>query len=333
MDHDRSIDAGDSCTADDVLGIDVGGTSIKGVRVDPAGRVVREHRAPTPAPDPTGERVAVAVAAVAARLTGPVGPPLAAGVVVPGIVDESTGTAVWSVNLGWRDVPLLRLLADRLDGPVALGHDVRAGALAEARTGAARDETRTVAFVPVGTGVSAALVVEGRPVVSGGWAGEIGQRVLVHGPFAGLRSEEVASASATARRAGAPDARTVAERVAAGDPEACAVWADTVEALADAITDLVVAVAPGTVVVGGGLALAGDLLLTPLAAALSRRTGALRVPRLVPARHGDAAAALGAAMLARDTRGATVPARSPGRAAAPRPAPSPTGRTPSATMS
>ncbi len=291
---------------DDVLGVDVGGTTIKAVRVDPAGRVVREHRAPTPAPDPTGERVADAVAAVAARLGAPTGPdapdapPLAVGVVVPGVVDEPAGTAVWSVNLGWRDVPLRQLLADRLAGPVVLGHDVRAGALAEARTGAARDEAGTVAFVPVGTGVSAALVVEGRPVVSGGWAGEIGQRVLVHGPFAGLRAEEVASAAATARRAGAPDARTVADRVAAGDPAARAVWADTVEALADAVTDLVVAVSPGTVVVGGGLVLAGDLLLIPLAAALVRRTVGLRAPRLVAARHGDAAAALGAAMLARD---------------------------------
>lgn len=288
----------------DVLGIDVGGTTIKGVRVDPSGRVVDERRAPTPAPDPTGERVADAVAVLVAGLTGRGERPLPAGVVVPGIVDETTGTAVWSVNLGWRDVPLHRLLAERLDGPVVLGHDVRAGAVAEARTGAARDETGTVAFVPVGTGVAAALVVDGRPVVSGGWAGEIGQRVLVQGPFAGLRSEEVASAAATARRAGDPDARTVAGRVAAGDPEARAVWADTVEALADAIADLLVSVSPGTVVLGGGLALAGDLLLDPLAAALARRTGALRTPRLVAAAHGDSAAALGAAMLARDAAGA-----------------------------
>lgn len=286
-----------------VAGVDVGGTTIKGVVLGPDGRVCGEHRVPTPAPDPTGERVADAVAAVVEVLAGLAGlatAPAAVGVALPGVVDEEAGRAVQSVNVGWTDVPMRALLEQRLGPRVALGHDVRAGAVAEVRTGAARGVDGVVAFVPVGTGISAAVLVDGRPLVSGGWAGEIGQLVLAEGPFAGLRVEQVASAAATARRAGEPDARAVATRARAGDVAAREVWQQTVDVLAGALAGLVATVAPSAVVIGGGLALAGDLLMEPLRTALELRLTGLRLPRLVPAAHGDAAGALGAAYLAQD---------------------------------
>lgn len=284
------------------LGIDVGGTTIKGIRVSADGRVLAEHRAPTPKPDPTGERVADAVAEVVSALGGSGGDPV--GVVVPGIVDELTGVAVRSANVGFRDAPMRLLLEQRLGTPVAFGQDVRAGAVAEQRSGAGRGLAGGVAFVAVGTGVAAAFLVDGRTVVSGGWAGEIGQLVIGAGPFAGRRMEEVASASATALRAGEPDARAVALRVATGDADAAAVWADTVGVLAESLGAIVAILAPETVILGGGLGQAGDLLLDPLRAELERRLADMRVPRLVPAEHGDIAAALGAAILAEDARAA-----------------------------
>ena len=290
-----------------VVGVDVGGTSVKGLLLDAGGRAVGELRARTPAPDPTGGGVVEAVAEVAARLTAGAGvdPGVPVGVVVPGVVDEERGTAVRSVNIGWSDLPLRELLQTRLGRPVAFGHDVRAGAVAESRTGAARGVAGVVGFVAVGTGIAAAVLVDGVPVVAGGWAGEVGQRVLVHGPFAGLRVEEVASARATAARAGEPHARAVADRVRAGDTAARAVWQDTVGVLADALADLVVTVAPATIVLGGGLALAGDVLLDPLRAELWLRVAGLREPHLVVAAHGDTAAARGAALLARDLAAAS----------------------------
>lgn len=280
------------------VGIDVGGTTIKAVHVDGTGRPVAERRCATPAPDPTGTGVVEAVTGLLRTLGVP--DDLAVGVVVPGVVDEEHGIAVQSVNIGWRALPLRALLEDRLGRPVAFGHDVRAGAIAEARTGAARDVRGVVAFVAVGTGLAAAVLLDGRPLVAGGWAGEIGQLVLADGPFAGARVEEVASASATARRAGELDARAVAARVAIGDHDAAAVWRDTVTVLAGALAGLVVTVAPSTIVVGGGLALAGDLLMEPLRAELPRRATGLRLPRLAVTQHGDAAAAIGAALLAQD---------------------------------
>ncbi|RIJ61040.1 ROK family protein, partial [Clavibacter lycopersici] len=207
-----------------MLGIDVGGTTVKGIRVGPSGTVEAEHRVPTPTGDPSGDRVVEAVAAVVAALGGSTAAPI--GLVVPGIVDELEGVAVWSANVGFDRAPLRASAERRLGTRVAFGHDVRAAALAEMRSGAARDRPGSLAFVPVGTGVAAAFAVDGRILVSDGWAGEIGQTVITSGPHAGLRVEQVASASATARRAGEEGTLAVARRVAAGDAAATAVWSD-----------------------------------------------------------------------------------------------------------
>ncbi len=279
-----------------VVGVDVGGTTIKALLVE-RGAVTAERRASTPSPDPTGELVAAAVGEVVRALGGA---PAAIGVVVPGVVDEARGVAVRSANVGFHDAALQDLLQRALSRPVAFGHDVRAGALAEARTGAAAGVSGTVVFVPIGTGIAAATLIEGVPVVSGGWAGEIGQLPIAAGEHEGRRMEEVASAAAIARAAGEPDAEAVARRVAAGDPDATAVWTEAVDLLAMSLAGMTATVAPDVIIVGGGLAASGDLLLDPLASALASRLPGLRMPRLVAAHHGDLAAALGAAMMASD---------------------------------
>lgn len=281
------------------VGIDVGGTTIKAVVVDTSSntvRIVDEVRRATPAPDPTGGRVVEAVAEITAELD--IAPRTGLGVVVPGVVDETRGIARLSMNLGWREIPLASMLRSALGRGIGFGHDVRAGALAEARWGAATSPSPVVAFVPIGTGIAAALLIDGRPLVAGGWAGEIGQVIISTGVHAGARVEDIASAAATARRAGAADAKEVVERVRAGDPEALAVWSETVGVLADALATLTVAAAPGTIVVGGGLALAGDVLFDPLGRELAARLGPVPVPVLRTAALGDRAAALGAALLA-----------------------------------
>jgi glucokinase len=287
-----------------MIGIDVGGTTIKGIRLSPRGEIESEVRMSTPSPDPSGALLVDAVALVVHRLGGASSSPV--GLVVPGIVDDNRGVAVWSANIGYRDVPLRELVSARLGVPVAFGQDVRAGALAELRLSAERTDSAqpstSMAFVAIGTGVAAAFVVDGSLVVSDGWAGEIGQLVFPSGPHAGRRMEEIASASATARRAGAPDALAVARRVESGDSAARAVWQETVEVLADSLAGIVVSLAPATIVLGGGLAQSGELLLEPLRLALQDRIGQLRAPRLTASVHNDLAAALGACLLAADLR-------------------------------
>lgn len=117
-------------------------------------------------------------------------PASAAGVAVPGIVDADRGIAAYAANLGWRDVPLRDLLAAKLGIPVALGHDVRTGGLAEGRIGAGMGADRFL-FVPLGTGIAGAIGIEGRVEAGAhGFAGEIGHIVVRPGapPVRAVRS-------------------------------------------------------------------------------------------------------------------------------------------------
>jgi glucokinase len=286
-----------------VLGVDVGGTGIKARLTDADGLVLHEARVPTPSEDPDAVGLASVVAelAVDARRLGPLD---AIGLVTPGVVDEAAGTVVLAVNLGWRDVPVRQAVRTALrhrgiDVPLAFGHDVRAGALAETAGGDPASSRGSVAFVPVGTGLASALVVDGVVVPGGGWAGEIGQVRIPSGPHAGLRVEEIASAGGVARRSGAPSAHAAMLRVRAGDPVATAVWSECVAVLADALAWTTAVAGCHTIIVGGGLAESGPLLLDPLRTAVAERLVGVRVPVVTAARHGDAAGAIGAGVLAR----------------------------------
>ncbi|WP_371321404.1 ROK family protein [Streptomyces rochei] len=242
-------------------------------------------------------------------------PARAAGVAVPGIVDEEHGTAVYAANLGWRDVPLRALLGERLGSvPVALGHDVRTGGLAEGRIGAGKGADRFL-FVPLGTGIAGAIGIDGR-VESGahGFAGEIGHVVVRPGGLpcpCGQRGclERFASASAVsqawAEACGDPDADAAdcAKAVDSGDPQARAVWQDAVDALADGLVTALTLLDPRVLIIGGGLAEAGETLFSPLRDAVRRRVTFQKLPRIVPAALGDTAGCLGAGLLAWDLLG------------------------------
>lgn len=303
-----------------VLAFDVGGTTTKSALVDGAGRVRDLRRTPTPrsAADPAGAIAAhLATLAEAHRGVHPELVPQAAGLSVPGLVDEQTGVGIFSGNLGWRDAPFRALAEQALSLPVAFGHDVRAAGVAEQMWGAARGH-RDAAVIVIGTGIASALIVDGAPIVGGGYAGEIGH--VVTDP-AGERCpcgavgclETVASAGAIARRfgrlAGRPvqGARDVLAALHAGDENARAVWTDAVDALAREIARLVTLLAPGVVVVGGGLAEAGDDLFAPLQARLDELLTFQRRPLLVRATLGEDAGLIGTAHRARQHLSAPAP--------------------------
>jgi glucokinase len=238
-------------------------------------------------------------------------PAAAAGVAVPGIVDEANGIATYAANLGWRDVPLRELLATALGVPVALGHDVRTGGLAEGRIGAARGADRFL-FVALGTGIAGAIGVDGRVEAGAhGFAGEIGHIVVRPGGApcpCGQRGclERFASAGAVseawAAACGDPDADAAdcAKAVASGDPNAVRVWQRAVDALADGLVTALTLLDPRTLVIGGGLAEAGETLFTPLREAVRQRVTFQKLPEIVPAALGDSAGCLGAGLLAWD---------------------------------
>ncbi|SEP08685.1 ROK family protein [Amycolatopsis saalfeldensis] len=283
--------------------VDVGGTTVKAAVYEP-GRWTK--RAELRRPTARGADPAKAVADQVRTLIGQLqhaGPIAAAGVVVPGVVDEAAGVARFAANLGWRDAPVRELLAERLPMPVAFGHDVTAGGLAEHRFGAARGFA-DAAFVPVGTGIAAALLIGGRPHRAAGQAGELGHVDVGHGHRCGCGAtgclEVVASAGAIARRYTERSGRAVAgarEVLEADDDVAREVVEEAVTALATGLRLLVTLIAPEVVVLGGGLFEAGGLLER-----VDRRlAGSLvfqRRPVLRRAELGDEAGCLGAGLLA-----------------------------------
>ncbi|WP_316741862.1 ROK family protein [Streptomyces sp. MK7] len=307
-----------------VIALDVGGTGMKAALVGADGGLLHQARRPTGrerGPDAVVEGIlgfAAELRAYGAERFGE--PAAAAGVAVPGIVDEERGIAAFAANLGWRDVPLRDLLAERLGAPVALGHDVRTGGLAEGRIGTGKGADRFF-FVPLGTGIAGAIGIDGRVEAGAhGFAGEIGHIVVRPGGTpcpCGQRGclERFASASAVsqawAEACGDPDADAAdcAKAVSSGDPRAQAVWQEAVDALADGLVTALTLLDPGTLIIGGGLAEAGETLFAPLREAVRRRVTFQKLPSIVPAALGDTAGCLGAGLLAWDLLNASTTSR------------------------
>jgi glucokinase len=305
-----------------VIALDVGGTNLKAALMGADGALLFEARRPTArenGPDAVVRTVldfAEELAAEGRRRLGEA--PSAMGLAVPGSVDQANGVAGYAVNIGWRDVPFRALLGERLrdeggtaDLPVALGHDLRTGGLAECRMGAARGIDRFL-FVALGTGIAAAIGIEGRiePGANGS-SGEIGHIIVRPGgvPCACGQLgclERYSSASAVgqswaaASEVSSATAADCARAVEAGDVRACMVWQSAVDALADGLLTGLTLLDPAAIVVGGGLAEAGDTLFEPLRKAVAQRIALQALPEIIPAKLGDAAGCLGAGLIAWD---------------------------------
>lgn len=295
-----------------VAAFDVGGTDMKAALVDSSGQMLALRRTPTPHRGPeTADAVLERVEEFLAEFarTFPHVRPAGVGLIAPGVVDDDQGIARHSVNLNWQDVPFRRLLEDRLHLPASFSHDVRAAGEAEFRLGAARG-FGTVVVVIVGTGIAASVVIDGRSHVAGGFAGELGHSIV---DPAGARCacgargclETVGSAGAVARRYAeatgreAGGAREVLALAAAGDPAARRVWGEALDALALGIAQLTAILAPEAVVMGGGLAEAGDALFLPLRERVDALLSFHRRPLVLPALIGENAGLIGAALRAR----------------------------------
>lgn len=295
------------------ISIDVGGTTLKVGICAADGTLTHRRQVPTPG----GVDVLIAEVALQtqilrdelhaagddADLVEPV------GVVVPGIVDASTGMAVHSVNLGWRDVPMRDLLAASIGAPVAFGHDVSSGALAESRWGAGAQATTDTLFVAIGTGLSASLILNGSAYTGAGYVGELGH-ILVTDPATGDRVvlEQIASASAIARRYAAlrPEfsldrgSRGVLEELDAGDVHAQTILDQAVEVFGEVLAGTIGVLGPLQIVIGGGLSNAGAAFLEPVREALAQNLVVTPVPEVVPARLGSWSQCMGAGAMALD---------------------------------
>ena len=306
-----------------VVGIDIGGTKTLSAVVEPAGRVLARHRIETPQTGPEGVVAALtrSVAAVAASAGLRNEDLLGIGVGAPGPLDPATGVVFEPPNLvGWRDVPLARLLQDAVGFEVFVENDANAAALGEAWVGAGAG-VRDLIYITVSTGIGGGLILNG-DLYHGvsGTAGEIGHMTVEpDGPICtcGRRGhlEAVASGQAIARMAaevvragrptrlstlGPPEALTaelVARAAIEGDPLARDIYARAGAYIGAAVASLVNVLNPAMVIFGGGVIKAGNLLFDPVRRAVRER--AFERPaaavRIVPAALGDDAGVIGAA--------------------------------------
>jgi glucokinase len=262
------------------LGLDLGGTNIKwAVLARSSGSWSTLGTGSTPTDADEGEDAVVARLGDTARTAmDRHGSVTSVGVGIPGLYDPDTGTTEFLVNfpLGWRGTPVAAPLRAALGVPIALINDARAFGLAELRLGAAKDMDSMIGLT-LGTGVGGVVAIHGR-VLQGykGRAGELGHQTIdPDGPWcncgnrgcveAFCRADQIALACGTS---------SVEEAVAAaraGDRRAIAGLTDTGRYLGIGLSNMIVAVNPDRVVLGGGVAAAGELILAPIREEIARR--------------------------------------------------------------
>jgi glucokinase len=301
------------------LGVDLGATktSVSLWSEMPRGPAARVERATWETgrggPEPTVSRIAEEGERMLARSGAGKGSGRLAGIGISGggPLDPEKGLIISIPNLpGWTEVPLARILSERLGAPARLENDANASAVAEWLHGAGRG-ARSLVFLTCSTGIGAGLILDGKLYRGSRFlAGEAGHQVIVPDGLpcgCGNRGclEAYASGAGMARRlaelrvadSSLPDsARSVVERAKGGDPFSRGFLRETAEYLAMGISNLVFILNPERVVLGTMAVGAGPLLLDPLSESLQRRVwppllaGLEVVPAALGADLGDWAA-------------------------------------------
>jgi glucokinase len=308
------------------IGVDVGGTKVAAAVVEQDGTVVAQTRRHTPADDvsQTLQMIMDAVEELVAAHSAE-----AIGVGAAGWIDAARSTVLFAPNIAWRNEPLQAELADKFGLPVVVENDANVAAWAEYRFGAGRD-VESMLMYTVGTGIGGAVIMDGRLIRGAhGIAAELGHLIAVpDGQICGCGRrgclEQYASGQALVRlgqaavahdpdsapvlvelSGGIPSAVTgpmITDAARRGDPASVAALADIGKWLGIACVDLVQALDPEVIVIGGGVVDADELLLDPARRAYERgmaQRGRLPVAQLRPAEMGNTAGVVGAADLAR----------------------------------
>jgi glucokinase len=297
-----------------VIALDVGGTKVAAALVEADGTLRKRRQEPT-RPEAGPEALIATLIRLAVALSQEAPAVQAIGVGSAGQIDFRTGRVIYAnENLpGWTGMPIAERLQATLGLPTAVDNDVHAMALGEAAYGAALGY-RVVIVVAVGTGIGGAVVLDGQLFRGAtGVAGELGHTPLEEdGPLCacGRRAclEVYAAgpriAAAYARAAGLHqplDLSEVAQRARSGDQHAREAFLQAGHHLGRGLAGLVNTLNPDALIVGGGVAAAGPLLLVPLERTLRERAQgpAGSAVTIALASLGADAGLLGAAVLAR----------------------------------
>ena len=307
------------------VGIDLGGTFIKGGIVDDLGNIIYEDKAPTES-DKGAEQVAENIAALVKKLLAKVGLGTddveGIGMGVPGMIDSKNGNVIYSNNLAWKDFAIGPKVAALTGLCVKIANDANVAALGEVKFGVAKGYENAI-LLTLGTGVGGGIVVDGKLVEGNKSAGaELGHAVIVAGGeqcTCGRKGCLEAYASATAiirdtKRAmeanpnskmweiGALDKVTgkTAFDYKDVDEYAKAVVDGYIANLACGITNFANIFRPEVVILGGGVCAQGDELVKPLQVQLNKELFAGELGPQVPiviAQLGNSAGLLGGAAL------------------------------------
>jgi glucokinase len=288
------------------LVVDLGGTKIAAARVDSAGNVTHQHIAPTP--HGGGKAIVTAVIQLLEQI--PSQNVCAIGVDVPGCAYADG--SVWAPNLpGWKRMALGAMLNEHFKLPILVESDRNAFVTGEAWKGAARG-CRDVIFLAVGTGIGAGIISGGRIVRgSGELSGSLGWMAVetdflprfktvgcleshIAGPGIAAKASRVLKTATTTRE--------LIQLARQGDPAAKNMIAQAGEYLGLALANLVSILNPEMIVIGGGVAAAGNLLLSPAKKTMRQWAQPLasKQVRIVRSRLGERAALLGMAKMAFD---------------------------------
>ncbi len=293
-------------SAQNVIGVDLGGTKILAGSVDGEGRVLDRREVPTP----TGSQAEL-LEGIAAAIEPLSGAGIAAlGFGIPSVIDRATGQSLGSNNIPLEDVSLGEVMSERFGVPAAVENDANVAALAEWQLGAGRGAENMI-MLTLGTGVGGGLVLGS--ALFRGWA-ELGHLVVVadgppcQGNCKGRgHLEAVASGNAADRAAeklwgeGAT-AELLVGRASEGDAAALEALSGIGHLLGAGIGSLVNIFGAELVIVGGGFGIAAAELLFPAALEVARREVLLESAgaalRIVKAELGSDAGVIGAGLLA-----------------------------------
>ena len=286
-----------------VAAIDVGGTQIKAALVSQSLEIISTEIIETPK-DSSGQKTALAISDLVKNFEGEQ-QISALGFATPGAIDEPNGIVRWAGNLGWHNVEILKMVREKVAIPSVLSHDVRSGMVAELREGAAKGFDNSI-FIPIGTGIAAALVMDGKIRTSDGYAGEIGHlnvghdRDCVCGKKGCLESISSGNAISLTYKELSGEDLDCSQIIDSSDPVAQKVWSDALRYLGIAIESMITTLSPEVIVFGGGVSQAGTKLIEPIQSFLEERLTFQRHPKLEIAKFGKFAGTIGCAMLAFD---------------------------------
>ncbi|HEY7131328.1 MAG TPA: ROK family protein [Candidatus Limnocylindrales bacterium] len=293
------------------LGLDLGGTNLKWTVVQRSGDTwsvvardqVATRRSASAADMPAS--VTAQLAEVAVRARDAAGPVASVGIGIPGLYDPRTGRTRFLVNVPgpWAGHAVAEPVAAAAGVPAFLINDARAFGLAELRLGAGRGASSMVGLT-LGTGVGGVVAIDGR-VHQGhdGTAGELGHQTIdPDGPWCNCGNrgcvEAYARADQIAAACGTATAEEAVRAATDGDERATRGLADVGRYLGIGIANTITVISPDKVVLGGGVAAAGELLFEPIRAEVRRRVKTTSVDdvEIVAAELGTWAGAIGAAV-------------------------------------